>query len=75
MKTVQVTPCIPLTLSGKQERTKCKDVARGFSLVQEKDCTTLKGRTTLLFVIWILKFVVYSVFGFCNSEFIRYNVN
>jgi len=35
----------------QNDNSKCKNVVRGFSLVQGQDCTTLKGRTTIVFGI------------------------
>jgi hypothetical protein len=38
-------------VKNKNDKSKTKNVVRGFSLVQGQDCTTLKGRTTIAFGI------------------------
>jgi hypothetical protein len=38
-----------LKVKNKNDKSKPKDVVRGFSLVPGWDCTTLKGRTTIVF--------------------------
>ena len=38
-------------IKNKNDRSKSKNVVRGFSLVPRWDCTTLKGRTTIIFGI------------------------
>jgi len=38
-----------LKVKNKSDKSKPKNVVRGFSLVQWQDCTTLKGRTTTVF--------------------------
>jgi hypothetical protein len=40
-----------LKVKNKNDKSKPKNVVRGFSLVQWQDCTTLKGRTTIVFGI------------------------
>ena len=43
-------------VKNQNDKPKRKNVVRGFSLARGQDCTTLKGRTTIAFGIWSLRF-------------------
>jgi hypothetical protein len=42
-------------IKNKNDKQKCKDVVRGFSLVPWRECTTLKGGTTVMLGIWQMR--------------------